>query len=287
MNYKFIEISLFTSEAAALKKIYVFFEGMGIDQKKLVRVGVKGGYKVCFYAKTPGEVRRIEESFRQTRIPAVTFKARSLGKHDWFDKWQKDYPITRVGAKFTVVPVWRKGIYLRGKDTRTPVYLDPAGAFGSGMHETTKLVVRIMEKLPKGAQNFLDIGTGTGILAVVAFRLGVQTIEAFDSDKISVRSARRNLLHNGCRKAKVNSKNLSQLNGKTKFDWVAANLIGPLLLEYETKICAAVKPGGFLMVSGVLKKNLDDFTQKFKAPHFTRLKEVRGRSWGALLYQRR
>ena len=207
-----------------------------------------------------------------------------LGRHDWFDKWKRDYHIRSIGAKFMIVPIWEKKKF---KDSRRiPIFLEPGSAFGSGYHETTRLMVRLMELWKGPRKSFLDIGTGTGILSVVASKLGAEKVAAFDYDRPSVVAACKNFRMNGCVQGEFFGANLKTLKRKERFDIVGANLISKMLLECKCKILPRVRPGGVLLVSGISKENFPDFQKNFIAPELKCLKTLRGRKWVAVLYRK-
>lgn len=183
-----------------------------------------------------------------------------------------------------IVPLWEKTKYRPGK--RWPIYLDPRGTFGSGAHETTRLIVRLMEKLDGRFSSFLDIGMGSGILSVAAWRLGAQTLWGFDCDGNSVKTARVNLLANQCKVAQFFQSDIARFSCRKQFDLVGANLDTNLLRRYKNKITASVRLNQYLIISGILARNFREIRPEFRDAPLRCLKILKSRGWISAFYQR-
>lgn len=207
-----------------------------------------------------------------------------LKRRDWLDKWDAYFHIKNFGNKFVIVPIWEKKKFKKG--SRIPIYLNPLGAFGTGCHETTRLMGALMEKLQNRFEDFFDAGTGTGILSVLAFCLGARRILALDWDSASVQAARYNLRENRCRGARVLKADIITFMKKSSFDLVGANLLSALLVEQKARIMDLVRRKKFLLVSGIGLEHLHAFRRDFASRHLKCLKILKGKKWAALLYQR-
>ncbi|HNX69340.1 MAG TPA: 50S ribosomal protein L11 methyltransferase [Candidatus Omnitrophota bacterium] len=260
------------------------FDHCKVPAAERVCTDYKGLFRLSYYTRSSAQAARIVRCFRERRIRRVRFTAKILGRHDWFDKWKIDYHIRPLGSKFMIVPVWERKKYK--SSGRLPIFLEPGSAFGSGYHETTRLMVRLMESLGPKMRSFLDIGTGTGILAVAASKLGAEKVDAFDNDKPSVIAARKNFKMNGCSNGKFFGANLKRLGSREKFETVGANLLSKTLLECRRPIVARVRVGGHLLVSGIALQNLPGFRRGFHSPALKCLRILRGRKWAALLYRK-
>lgn len=261
-----------------------FFLGCGVPAAELVITDYRGVFRACYYTKTARRAGRIRRFFRAARLKGLRLRVKTLGRHDWFDKWKREYRVRTLGTKFMIVPAWEKKPFK--KTRRLPVFLDPGSAFGSGYHETTRLMVRLLESYARRAKNFLDIGTGTGILAVVASKLGAGRAVGFDNDKQSATVARKNFLMNGCRGGDFFCAHLKTLKLKERFAVVGANLLSKTLIDHQRRIKKKVASGGYLIVSGIAKENLASFRAGFFTEGFKCLKVLRGRKWVALVYKR-
>jgi ribosomal protein L11 methyltransferase len=256
----------------------------GITKGRLVHSETASSFKIAFYTRSCMEVRRIMGSLERQRKKGFRLTVRLLGRWDWLDKWELYYRPSPLGKRFVVVPVRYKKKFRSG--CRQAIFLDPRGAFGSGLHETTRLTVAAMERLAGKYRTFLDIGTGTGILAVTASKLGVPEVFGIDHDAPSIRTARANFKVNGCTGGTFVRVDLASIRFHRKYDLVAANLLSRTLLENRRKIQSAVKPGGYLLVSGVHRVNLRHFLETFSAVQFSGRKVFLSRSWAAVLWRR-
>ena len=262
-----------------------FFLACRVPFADLAFTDYRGIFRACYYTRAFRRVTQLRRRFRSFPVKRVRFRVKALGRHDWFDKWKRDYHLRPLGSRFMIVPVWEEKKF---KDPRRiPVFLDPGSAFGSGYHETTRLMVCLLETLRWGGASFLDIGTGTGILSIVAAKLGAQKVAAFDYDKPSVTVAKKNFELNGCREGHFFGANLKKLRLQERFPVVGANLLSKTLLENQATIKGRVKSGGQLIVSGIARENLGSFRRGFSQKGFVCRKILRGRKWTALVYCKR
>ncbi|MBI4711320.1 MAG: 50S ribosomal protein L11 methyltransferase [Candidatus Omnitrophica bacterium] len=244
----------------------------------------KGAFRISCYTRSAKKVREVRKRSKAWNGP-FALKVKRLGRHDWFDKWKRDYHIKPLGAKFMIVPVWERHKF-KPAGKRIPVYLEPGSAFGSGYHETTRLITRLLESLTGKIGSFLDIGCGTGILSVVASKLGARKITGYDNDKPSALVAGENFCRNQCKNGTFICAQLKRSKVSGHFDTVGANLISKVLLEYREKIVARVRPGGYLLVSGIALQNFPLFKRGFSGTPLKCLKVLRGHRWAAVLYKK-
>ena len=255
-----------------------------IPEPHLVLSDYKGAFRVSCYTRSNPKVHEIQKKYKAGDFPFI-LKVKRLGRRDWFDKWKRDYHIGPLGAKFMIVPFWEKHKFKHGA-RRVPIYLEPGSAFGSGYHETTRLMVRLLESLEGKIGSFLDIGCGTGILSVAVSKLGAGKITGYDNDKPSALVAQENFRANQCENGTFFCAQLKRSKVFGHFDTVGANLISKVLLEYREKIIARVRPGGHLIVSGISLRNFPAFKREFSCAPLKILKILRGRSWAAVLYKK-
>lgn len=244
---------------------------------------LKSLMKVCAYTPDMKRVRTAEKGFTAWPVRGWKLQIRALEDRDWLTKWQEDFRIFPIGKKFSIVPKWKENEF---KGRRLPIFLDPEAAFGSGRHATTKLALGVMESLEGKYRSFMDMGMGTGVLMIAASRLGAETVHGFDFDPGSVKTARLNLKYNGVKNARVIRQNLMTYKPAQKYDLVLANMISKTLTDGQRNIAAAVKPGGHLITSGIMIKNLPGYLKTFRPAGLRRLKVIRGRSWAACLYRK-
>ena len=173
-------------------------------------------------------------------------------EEDWANAWKQFYTPLRVSERFVVRPPW---FSYEPTGDEIVLTLDPGMAFGTGMHPTTRLALRAIERLPMAACTVLDVGTGSAILAIAAHRLGGGPIDGNDIDPMSIRVARQNLELNGA--ADSIRLEVGSLDEQTTFtgtyDVVIANIIARVLVQLSREIRHAARPGGMIVLSGIIE----------------------------------
>lgn len=198
----------------------------------------------------------------------------------WRDGWKAYFKPTRVGTHLVVKPSWEPYQPEPGDVVLT---LDPAGAFGTGTHETTRLVLGELEDIVTPGIAVLDIGTGSGILAIGCCLLGASRVRALDIDDESVNACIENAEANGVRdKIEVDKTPVQALTDS--YPLVLANIETRILVPLVDSVSARVEPGGVLVLSGVLRSEVE--TVKDAYPSFTALKVSEQGEWAALVLLR-
>jgi ribosomal protein L11 methyltransferase len=146
-------------------------------------------------------------------------------------------------------------------------------------------MAQFIEDLKGQFASFLDVGTGTGILSMVARKQGAKNVVAIDIGELSVKAARQNMRVNGLT-ARVMQADIKNFRSAKQFDFVAANLVTEDLIEHRASLLDLVKDNGFLAVSGISLENLPRFCRRFKKPPLQCLKISRGREWSGLLFRK-
>jgi ribosomal protein L11 methyltransferase len=160
-----------------------------------------------------------------------------------------------IGGALLIRPSWSRR---RARAGQAEVVLDPGLSFGTGQHATTGFCLReLVKHRPRGgeARAFLDVGMGSGILAISAAKLGYVPVEAFDFDPEAVRVARENARQNGIARAvRIARRDLTKISRSSRrcYDVVCANLIFDLLIAERSRVLSRVKPGGVLVLAGIL-----------------------------------
>ncbi len=171
----------------------------------------------------------------------------SVRQEDWENAWKKHYHATEIGTKLMVAPSWEAC-----ESERTILRLDPGMAFGTGTHETTLLCLEALEEAVQGGESVLDIGTGSGILAVGALLLGASVAFGIDIDPMCVKTARENAQRNGVSKHfKCKCGDLAESVGG-RYNIITANIIADAILRLAPALPPLLAPGGLFIASGVL-----------------------------------
>lgn len=196
------------------------------------------------------------------KIGSGKFSVQKIRREDWAESWKRHFKPIQIGSQLLIKPSWARRPAKKGQAV---IVLDPGLSFGTGQHPTTGFCLREIVAVIKKrnlrrsqtipAKSFLDIGTGSGILAIAAAKLGYTPVDAFDFDPESVRVARENSVKNRVLpKIHISRKDVTKLtpDSKKKYDLVCANLISTLLLAEQKRILARLKPNGVLVLAGIL-----------------------------------
>ena len=194
-------------------------------------------------------------------------EAKKVKREDWAESWKKHFKAMEIGKALLVKPSWIKK---SPRKNQAVVILDPGLSFGTGQHATTSFCLSEIVRLQKKEQSksFLDIGTGSGILAISAAKLGYQPVEAFDFDPESVRVAKANAAVNDVsKKIKLSRGDVTKLplRAPEKYDLVCANLISNLLVAERKRIVNRVKPDGTLVLAGILAVEFGEVQVAFES----------------------
>lgn len=185
---------------------------------------------------------------------------------DWNENWKKYFKAFEIGQKIAICPSWEE---YDNKDNRTVISLDPGAAFGTGSHATTSLCLEILEKQVANDTTVLDIGTGSGILAIAADLLGAKSAVGVDIDAQSVNTAITNAEING-----VSDKTeflVGDLADKIsgKYDIVCANIVADVVIRLFQNVADFMKEDGILIVSGIIDIRAAEVEESAKAHGFT------------------
>jgi ribosomal protein L11 methyltransferase len=205
----------------------------------------------------------------------------------WRDEWKKHFVPFRLTERITIRPPWQA--YTPENDTELVLELEPGRAFGTGLHPTTALVARAIESLAAevfaradGGASALDVGTGSGILALIALLLGAARARAIDIDPDAVALTGENARRNGL--ADRLSADVSPVEALTEtYDLVAANIEASVLIALAAPLTARVRAGGFLVLSGILSERAAEVRAAFA--HLDLRSSTEQGEWTALVFR--
>lgn len=243
--------------------------------------------------------------------PVGPLQVRTLEEEDWANAWKQHYRVQRVGARTVIVPSW---LEYAPEPADVVLHLDPGMAFGTGLHPTTQLCLRLLEQHARPARPTLDLGTGSGILAIAAAKLGAAPVLALDNDPVAVAVAAENIARNGVAatvQAALGSLGAGQRMGHwlsgdfgaaddepsraaeqpaasaPMFDLVVANLIARVLIILAADLAAALAPGGTLISSGIIIDREDEVALALAAAGLQLVERHREGEWIALVHRKR
>jgi len=195
-------------------------------------------------------------------IPKIKWDIREEENKDWLAEWKKGFVPFQLVGPYWVVPSWHEA----PPEAEKPLKIDPGMAFGTGTHATTKMAAYFVHKLGSSLKkdqhySLIDVGTGTGILAMLARQEGIKTVLGVEIDPEARRVANENIKLNGLEDIKISEGTLEQVTGQ--FDFVVANIIDGVLIKIKNELLRVLKPGGQIFLTGILTERDNDFFADF------------------------
>ncbi len=304
----FTEISVATDGEAAeavaeVLRPFAYQEGVVLEQLGDVNnpdpLAVESTVTVKIYIPqeddTPSLRQRLEEILyhlnRLYPVPPPSYRA--LAETDWANAWKEHYHPFRVGRRIWIRPSW----YDEDEEGEEPdgmvqtddivLVLDPGMAFGTGLHPTTQNCLRALEEIVKTGDRILDVGTGSGILAIAALKLGAATVVGVDTDELAVRTA----VANATRNQVDDLFNVWQgeLSSVTEREWdvVLVNILAPVIIGLlgEGQLMAFVAESGWLVLSGIIDSQVADVEEAVASAGGNVVERITVRDWVTLVVQ--
>jgi len=215
------------------------------------------------------------------RIPEPSF--RSVAEEDWTEAWKKRLRVLRVGAHIVIQPSWLDYEHEAGD---VVIRLDPGMAFGTGLHPTTQMCLVALEELVRPGMEVVDLGTGSGILAIAAAKLGARDVLAVDSDPQAARVARSNVIGNGVQgTVRIKRGSLSDVAGT--YDLLVVNILAKVIVELvEQGLCERMRRGAFFVGAGITSDRTPEVIAAFKSKGLEILDQRQQDDWVTLLAKR-
>jgi ribosomal protein L11 methyltransferase len=211
---------------------------------------------------------------------------RTLPMEDWAESWKRHFKPIEVSPGLLVQPSWSRR---QPRPGQAVVILDPGLSFGTGQHPTTAFCLKQLARArqPERAQNCLDVGCGSGILAIAAAKLGYAPADGLDTDSDAVRQARLNAARNGVA-VRFRKMDLRQLPTRRprRFDIVCANLTSDLLLAQTQRLVQQVRPGGLLVLAGMLAQQFEDVRAAYERAGLCLESSATVREWRSGAFRR-
>jgi ribosomal protein L11 methyltransferase len=216
-------------------------------------------------------------------LPAdASFSIATQEDSDWMEAWKAAFGPTPLTPRWTVMPPW---LAASGQSADVLI-INPGTGFGTGTHETTRLAAALLEEQVVAGAGLLDVGTGSGILALLGARLGASPVLGLDVDADALENAAENrALNGGDDRIKLSLVPVGEV--VDTFPVVVANIIAPVLLELAPAIAARVARSGRLILSGLLADQVDEVSAAYRAQGFVELRRTAAGEWRAGLWQRR
>ncbi len=224
---------------------------------------------------------------------------RPLQEEDWAEAWKRQYHVQRIGQHTVLVPAWEEYTPLPGEVT---IRLEPGMAFGTGLHPTTRLCLQALETCLAPGNTVLDVGTGSGVLAIAAAKQGARAVLALDADPVAVAVAGENVARNGVEKiVTVQQGSLPggedvpvhfvteqplRLLESGRFDLVLVNILAPVIVSMAPALAARLAPGGWIIAAGLIENQEADVAQALQAQGLRLSGRAQEKDWVLLVARR-
>lgn len=222
-------------------------------------------------------VGNFEKEFKGLHFP---WRTKTIEDKNWNGAWEKGIGIVEATSRILIKPSWKK---LRKRDKgKIVLHIDPKMAFGTGHHETTRLSLVLLEEYLRPGVRVLDFGSGTGILAIAAVKLGAHSALAVDNDPWAIENAAENIARNRVPRQVKTLEGDSTRLPKHLFDLITANIDLPTITKSLTHLVKRLKPLGMIIVSGLLASDLPGFMDTISHQGIVPLEMLNENEWVAI-----
>lgn len=223
------------------------------------------------------KLQQIIEGYQQ--LTPITFEYEQLETKNWNEEWERNYEPIQVAGQIQV----RASYHTPDPAFQYDIVIDPKMSFGTGHHETTTLVMEQQLSLDHSDKSVLDVGSGTGILAILAEMLGANRLTAFDIEEWAYLNAVENAELNGCKHIHVFQGTIEDCPADS-YDIILANINRNILLREIPTYVRFLKSGGTLIVSGFYAFDIDDIVQKAEEVHLKLITQKTLNQWAVLKF---
>jgi ribosomal protein L11 methyltransferase len=233
-----------------------------------------------------GKIRSFLRSVSQLHPGSFSFHHRVIKEEKWAENWKSNFKPLRITPRLVVKPPWEEYAQQKGE---LVIEIDPGMAFGTGTHPSTQMCLRALEEIMRyslHSPSMLDVGTGSGILAIAARKLGVRQVLAIDIDPVAIDCARKNAALNNTNRG-IDFRVGSPDGLRRNFDIIVANLLPQELLQVAPFLPKRMSSGGTLIVSGLLRGQRKEIISAFAGQNLEILRSQDSKGWACLVLRQR
>ena len=217
--------------------------------------------------------------------PEAEITVSGVNEEDWANSWKAYYKPIKIGERIVIVPAWEK---YSAEEGEIIVRMDPGMAFGTGTHETTRLVIKLLEKYIKSGMRVADVGCGSGILAICASKLGAGECKAYDIDPVAVKVANENIKDSGLTNVTCEVSDLLKQVDKSggTYDVICANIVADIIIRMMPDVGALMNENSVILASGIIVERSEDVINGFEEHGFKIVERIDENGWCALAVQK-
>ncbi len=240
---------------------------------------------LCYFDKSQWDSTSYERFLKVLRSILQMFSVnadirfREIEETNWNETWERSLAPVEIGRRLVVKPSWTE---YRGGGERIIIEIDPKMSFGTGYHESTRLILALLETHVRPGDTVLDIGTGTGVLAIASVKLGAEKATGIDTDNWSIENARENVVKNNVQDS-VDIPEVPLTSFATAgFSLIVANIMASTIIELLPQIRRLLAPGGRLLLSGLLATDREEIERRLAEFGFRPTASVAEHEWIAI-----
>lgn len=220
-------------------------------------------------------------------VGPANWEVKEVKEEDWATAWKQYYKPVKISERLVIKPKWER---YEAKPGEIVLEMDPGMAFGTGTHATTALCLRTLEKVIQPGDRVIDVGTGSGILAIAAAKLGASHVLALDLDPVAIDSAKDNVKLNGLQThVEVIQSDLLQAwnsSQSQKVQVIVANILAEIILTFIDEVYNVLPSGGVFVASGIIKQKEPDVRKALLQAGFEHVDQYEENDWVALVARR-
>lgn len=222
----------------------------------------------------------LKERLEQAQLSDAKIETVGVHEDDWANSWKAYYKPIKIGNRMVIVPAWEQ---YEPQADELVVRMDPGMAFGTGTHETTRLVIQLLERYTKEGCRMMDVGTGSGILAICASKLGAAECKAYDIDPMAVRVAKENIRDSGLENITCEVSDLLRQADCTKpYDLICANIVADIIIRMTPDLAPFMHEKTVLLASGIIAERCEDVVECFEQHGYRIVERLVDNGWCGL-----
>lgn len=241
-----------------------------------------GDAELTAYFDAVPTLKSVHSIFERAGLPVPAMDSAAVADRDWGEEWKKSWSSFALGSRFFVIPSWLDATC---PDGRIPIFIDPGQAFGTGTHETTQLTLEAMERRNPPEGRVLDLGTGSGILAIAAVHLGAQDVWGCDNDPVAIEVAEENVERNTPGRIRLSCSSIAA-EADQSVDLLLCNLTADVITLVYDDIHRALRPKAIAIFSGILNFQTPGIEELARTHGHAVLEHTTRGEWSALVIQR-